>query len=123
MTRVIDIEWKKDLAAQIKKARESANLTQGELADLLDVSRTMISNYETNKGVPAIEVLAVMAVELETKFKVKGLQIIVELTSPRLRSVPKQLRLDFEKSEPFPGAIISITPKGGQILITAKIPA
>jgi len=123
MTRVIDMEWKKDLAAQIKKARESANLTQGELADLLDVSRTMISNYETNKGVPAIEVLAVMAVELETKFKVKGLQIIVELTSPRLRSVPKQLRLDFEKSEPFPGAIISITPKGGQILITAKIPA
>jgi len=123
MTRVIDMEWKKDLAAQIKKARESANLTQDELADLLDVSRTMISNYETNKGVPAIEVLAVMAVELETKFKVKGLQIIVEPTSPRLRSVPKQLRLDFEKSEPFPGAIISITPKGGQILITAKIPA
>ncbi len=117
------MEWKKDLAAQIKKARESANLTQDELADLLDVSRTMISNYETNKGVPAIEVLAVMAVELETKFKVKGLQIIVEPTSPRLRSVPKQLRLDFEKSEPFPGAIISITPKGGQILITAKIPA
>jgi len=117
------MEWEKDLAEQIKRARESANLTQGELADILDVSRTMISNYETNKGVPTIDVLAVMAVELETKFKIKGLQVIVEPPSSRLRSVPKQLRLDFEKSQPFPGAVISITPKGGQILITAKIPA
>ncbi len=98
-------------------------MTQDELAKLLDVSRQMIINYEKNKGVPAVDVLAQMAVELEAKFKIKGLVIAVEPTSPRLRSVPKQLRLDFEKSLPFPGAIISITPKDGQIFISAKIPA
>ncbi len=123
MSKSIDIEWKQKLADQIKQARESANLTQDELAKLLDVSRQMIINYEKNKGVPAVDVLAQMAVELEAKFKIKGLVIAVEPTSPRLRSVPKQLRLDFEKSLPFPGAIISITPKDGQIFISAKIPA
>ncbi len=123
MSKSIDIEWKQKLAEQIKQARESANLTQDELAKLLDVSRQMIINYEKNKGVPVVDVLAQMAVELEAKFKIKGLVITVERTSPRLRSVPKQLRLDFEKSLPFPGAVISIAPKDGQIFISAKIPA
>jgi len=123
MPRTIDIEWKRKLADQIKEARESANLTQDELAKMLDVSRQMVINYEKNNGVPTINVLAKMAVELETRFKIKDLIISVEQVSPRLRSVPKQLRLDFEKSQTFAGAVISITPKEGQILISAKIPA
>jgi transcriptional regulator with XRE-family HTH domain len=123
MSKTIDIEWKQKLADQIKEAREYANLTQDELAEMLDVSRQMVINYEKNNGVPAINVLAKMAVELETRFKIKDLIISVEQVSPRLRSVPKQLRLDFEKPQTFPGAVISITPKEGQILISAKIPA
>lgn len=123
MSKTIDIEWKQQLAEQIKQARESANLTQEELAEMLDVSRQMVINYEKNKGVPVINVLAQMAVELETRFKIKDLIITVERVSPRLRSVPKQLRLDFEKAQTFSGAVISITPKEGQILISAKIPA
>ena len=61
----------------------------------------MIINYEKSKGVPAIDVLGQMAVELETRFKIKDLIITVERVSPRLRSVPKQLRLDFEKAQTF----------------------
>jgi transcriptional regulator with XRE-family HTH domain len=123
MSKTIDIEWKQKLADQIKEARESANLTQDELAKMLGISRQMVINYEKNKGVPAINILAQMAVEFETRFKIKDLIISVEQVSPRLRSVPKQLRLDFEKSQTFQGAVISITPKEGQILISAKIPA
>jgi transcriptional regulator with XRE-family HTH domain len=123
MSNTIDIEWKQKLAEQIKQARESADLTQDELADLIGVSRQMVVNYEKKKGVPVIDVLARIAVELETRFKIKDLIITVEQTSTRLRSVPKQLRLDFEKSQTFGGAVISITPKEGQILISAKIPA
>jgi DNA-binding XRE family transcriptional regulator len=123
MSNTLDNRWKEKLAEQIKQARESADMTQDELANLLDVSRQMIINYEKNKGVPTIEVLAQMAVELETRFKINDLIINVEQISPRLRSVPKQLRLDFEKSQTFLGAVISITPKEGQILISAKIPA
>jgi transcriptional regulator with XRE-family HTH domain len=126
MSNTIDIEWKQKLAEQIRQARESADLTQDELADLIGVSRQMVVNYEKTKGipgVPVIDVLARIAVELETRFKIKDLIITVEQTSTRLRSVPKQLRLDFEKSQTFGGAVISITPREGQILISAKIPA
>jgi transcriptional regulator with XRE-family HTH domain len=115
--------WKQELGRQIKDARKSANLTQEKLAGLLDVSRQMISRYETGKDVPVVDVLALMALELDTKFQVRGLQVIVEHTSPRLRSMPKQLRLDFKKSQEFRGAVINITPREGQIFITAKIPA
>jgi transcriptional regulator with XRE-family HTH domain len=123
MSNIIDTDWKQKLAEQIKEARESANLTQDELAKMLDISRQMVINYEKNKGVPTIDVLAQIAVELETRLKIKDLIVTVERVSPRLRSVPKQLRLEFEKPRTYPGAVISITPKEGQILISAKIPA
>jgi transcriptional regulator with XRE-family HTH domain len=115
--------WKQELAEQIKHARESANLTQGQLARRLKVSRQMVSRYERAKDVPAFEILASIARSLDTGFQVQGLQIIAEYTSQRLKSVPKQLRLDFEKSQQFRGAVINITPSEGQILITARIPA
>jgi transcriptional regulator with XRE-family HTH domain len=123
MSNTLDTQWKQNLADQIKKAREAADMTQDELAKLLNVSRQMVINYEKNKGVPAIDVLARMAVELDTRFKIKDLVIDVEQTSTRLRSVPKQLRLQFEKMQTFERAVISITPTEGQILISAKIPA
>jgi transcriptional regulator with XRE-family HTH domain len=115
--------WKLELAGQIKNARESANLTQGELARRLKISRQMVSRYERGKDVPAFEILASIARTLDTGFQVQGLQILAENTSQRLKSMPKQFRLDFEKSQQFRGAVINITPSEGQILITAKIPA
>jgi|SRR5712691_11535729 len=115
--------WKKELAGQIKNARESARLTQGELARRLGLSRQMISRYETEEDVPAFEILAEIARTLDTVFRIEGLQIVLEATPQRLKSMPKQLRLDFEKSQQFRGAVIKITPSEGQILITAKIPA
>ncbi len=90
MSKTIDIEWKQKLAEQIKQARESANLTQDELAKMLGISRQMVINYEKNKGVPAINVLAQIAVELEIRLRIKDLIITAERVSPRLRSVPKQ---------------------------------
>jgi len=117
------MKWQLELARQIKNARESAGLTQEQLAGRLDICRQMISRYEAGKDAPAIEVLAAMARTLDTVFRIQGVQIIVEGTSRSLRSMPKQLRLDFEKSQRFKGAVISITPSEGQILITAKIPA
>lgn len=115
--------WKQELGGQIKNARESARLTQTELADRLKVSRQMVCRYEGGKDVPAFEVLAAIARTLETGFEVQGIQLVAEKTPQRLKSLPKQLRLDFEKAQHFRGAVISITPSEGQILITAKIPA
>ena len=115
--------WKQELAAQIRNARESANLTQQQLARRLSVSRQMISRYETEEDVPAFEVLASMARVLNTGFRIEGLRVVLEATPQHLKSMPKQLRLDFEKSQQFRGAVINITPSEGQILITARIPA
>jgi phosphopantothenoylcysteine synthetase/decarboxylase len=83
----------------------------------------MISRYETEDDVPAFEVLASMARVLAAEFRIEGLHVSLEATPQRLKPVPKQLRLDFEKSQQFRGAVISITPSEGEILITAKIPA
>lgn len=115
--------WKQELAEQIKNARESARLTQQQLADRLKMSRNIISRYENGRDVPAIEVLSELARTLDTVFRIQGLQVVVESTSQRLKSVPKQLRLDFEKLQQFKDAVIEITPREGQIFITAKIPA
>ncbi len=117
------MEWKKKLGAQIKGARESLRLTQSQLAARVHVSRPMISRYERGTDTPVIDVLSLLAVELDIKFDMPGIRIGFESTSPRLKSMPKQLRLDFEKAQLFSGAVISITPSEGQILITAKIPA
>jgi transcriptional regulator with XRE-family HTH domain len=123
MSNSLDTEWKKKLAEQIKEAREDAGVTQDELGDAVGVSRQTINSYENGKSVPVVDVLARIAVELDTRFRIKGLIISAERTSPRLKTVPKQLRLDFERPQTFPGAVISITPKEGQIIISAKVPA
>jgi DNA-binding XRE family transcriptional regulator len=122
MSKIVDIEWTRKLAEKIKQAREYANYTQEELADCVKTSRQTIIKYE-KEGVPFLEIFARIVAELETSFRVGDLIITVERISPRLKTVPKQLRLNFEKSQTFSGAVISITPKEGQILINAKIPA
>jgi transcriptional regulator with XRE-family HTH domain len=119
----VAMNWKEKLGDQIKSARQSLNLTQGELASRVHVSRPMISRYERGTDAPVINVLALLAIELDVKFEIPGIRIGFESISPRLRSMPKQLRIDFERPQLFPGAVISITPSEGQILITAKIPA
>jgi transcriptional regulator with XRE-family HTH domain len=122
MSKIIDIEWKQKLAEQIRLAREDSGLTQAELAKRVHVTRQTIIKYES-EGVPLIDIFARMVAELEKPFRIKDLIITVERISPRLKAVPKQLRLEFEKSQTFSNAVISITPKEGQILINAKIPA
>lgn len=41
----------------IKKYRTINNMTQQELADKLNISRTTISKFENNKADPAIDIL------------------------------------------------------------------
>jgi len=122
MSKTLNTEWTKKLAEKIRQAREDASFTQADLATLAKTSRQTIIKYE-REGVPFVEIFARIAVELETSFRVGDLIITVERISPRLKTVPKQLRLNFEKSQTFSNAVISITPKEGQILINAKIPA
>lgn len=117
------MNWKHELGRQIKQERESAGLTQADLANQLDVSRQMVSRYEAGHDAPAVDVLVEMARILEIEFQVKGILVKFEQGSKRPKLLHKQLKLEFEKPRRFDGAQIEITPSEGKILIKAEIPA
>jgi transcriptional regulator with XRE-family HTH domain len=58
---------KKTLAQQIVLLRHSKNIQQDELAYLADVSRGHMSNIETGKANPSLEILARIALVLEVE--------------------------------------------------------
>ncbi len=110
------------LAALALMRREGLSATR---TDKVDVSRQMISRYETGHDVPVIDVLVTLAKLLETDFRLLGHRIDCEPISHHRTAhvIPKQLELEFEKPRRFPGATIEITPRKGRILISADIPA
>ncbi len=117
------MSWKHELGRQIKQERESAGLTQAELASQLDVSRQMISRYEAGQDAPAVDVLVEMARILDIEFQVKGILVKFEQGSKRPKLLHRQFKLEFEKPRRFDRALIEITPSEGKILIKAEIPA
>ena len=56
----------RDIAKNIRTLRTAKNLTQDELAEKLFVTRQTVSNYETGKSRPDVEMLARIADILET---------------------------------------------------------
>ena len=60
---VIDM---RDIGKNIKELRQLKNMTQDELAEKLFVTRQTVSNYETGKSRPDIEMLTRIAETLET---------------------------------------------------------
>lgn len=56
----------RDIAKNIKNQRERRNLTQEDLAERLFVTRQTISNYETGRSRPDVEMLIKIADALET---------------------------------------------------------
>src|SRR5260370_42029930 len=108
MSKSLDIEWTKKLAEKMKQAREDASFTQEELAKLARTSRQTIIKYE-KEGVPFVEIFARIAAELEATLRICHLIITVERIAPRLGTVPKPLRLDFEDSQTFSNDVIIIS--------------
>ncbi|WP_395320042.1 helix-turn-helix domain-containing protein [Fructilactobacillus frigidiflavus] len=49
------------IADKIKKARQSANLTQQEVSDKLNISRKTLSGWENNRSNPDLEMLKSLA--------------------------------------------------------------
>lgn len=50
-----------DFGKQIKELRKEKNLTQEQMANMLNVSRQAISNWENNKNLPDLELLVLMS--------------------------------------------------------------
>jgi transcriptional regulator with XRE-family HTH domain len=117
------MNWKRELGRQIKQERESAGLTQADLANELDLCRQMISRYESGHDAPAIDVLVELARILDIEFQVKGIIVKFERGYKGPRLLHRQLKLEYEKPRRFDRAQIEITPSEGKILIKAEIPA
>jgi len=50
-----------DFGKQIKQIRKDNNLTQEQMANMLNVSRQAVSNWENNKNLPDLELLVLMS--------------------------------------------------------------
>jgi transcriptional regulator with XRE-family HTH domain len=72
------MNWKKELATQLKYGRESAGLTQADLARQLDLSRQMISRYEAGHDTPGLDILIEIARMLDMEFRIRGVLIKFE---------------------------------------------
>lgn len=54
-----------NIGEQIKSRRMELNITQQDLADRLNVSRSAISNWETNKNYPDLQIIVQISEELQ----------------------------------------------------------
>ena len=61
-----EVSAMRDIGKNIKELRTQKNLTQDELAEKLYVTRQTVSNYETGRSRPDVEMLAKIAEVLDT---------------------------------------------------------
>lgn len=54
-----------EFAKRLREVRKARSLTQEELAEKADISRVMVSRYETDMVIPTVEVLISLADALE----------------------------------------------------------
>lgn len=84
-----------ELGKHIRKARQDLHLTQQQLADLLELNRTSITNIEKGKQ----KILAYMLVEFASKLKVT-----VDDLLPERASKAEEAKIDnLLKNENSPG--------------------
>lgn len=84
-----------ELGKNIKKARQDLHLTQQQLADLLDLNRTSITNIEKGKQ----KILAYTLVEFAFQLKVTVNDLL-----PRILSKSEEAKIDnLLKNENSPG--------------------
>lgn len=83
-----------NIGEKIYKLRVKNNMSQGDLADALDVSRQSISKWETNSSVPQINKLARMC-EI---FNVTLDELVLGLEQEDFKSEPQDLEIKIRKS-------------------------
>jgi transcriptional regulator with XRE-family HTH domain len=111
------MQWKKELGEKIRKARESANMSQEELsAEILSkfaykYTRAQISHVENGKSAPAVNIVSAIAEVLRTEFDVGGCRIgkRSELAVGHLSVMPQQLCLEFDVEHSFSAASLKLT--------------
>lgn len=58
--------YQENLKIRLKQARKRLNLTQEELAEMIDIPRSTYATYEIGAAYPNLEMLCIIAYNLET---------------------------------------------------------
>lgn len=84
---------KNNLASNLKSIREKRNLTQYQMAEILNISRSAYSLYESGKRTPSIELITNMsnALELSVNELIGQTDKWLLSGTKRLRQTPKQI--------------------------------
>ena len=115
--------WMQELGDTIREAREKKELSQAELAALVEVDRATILHYERGQvNRPLLEVVTKIATVLGTNFQVRGCTVGNE-RPPQKEVQPEQFCLPFDQEQVFDNALIKIRPTRGVLIFTAEIPA
>lgn len=106
--------WREILGEQIRRARITAGLTQGQLAEKTSVKREHISNVELGKNSPAVKIVTDIAKALNATFRVDG--CLIEPSSSagsglHPAPVPEQMTLDFDVEYRFNAQSVSLTAR------------
>jgi transcriptional regulator with XRE-family HTH domain len=114
--------WQQEFGQQVRMARQTAGISQAQLATKMSVSRAQLSNYENGKcDVPA-HVASEMAKALGIVFVVRGCRIGYDLANePQLTVEASQLCLAFGTEHAFPDSAVTIKPTRESIVITTTI--
>ena len=79
-----------DFAHRLKELRISKDLTQKEFSELLKISQSAISMYESGQREPTMEVLDIFAkfFKVDVSYKIQPLTL-----SRRVRQIPIRMRI------------------------------
>lgn len=88
-----------DIGLKIKRARENNGLTQDELANKLEISKSALWNYENNKRAIPVDVLIKCSNLLNVNFIAPALEKVTVINHEETKEITDntQLDLDIEK--------------------------
>jgi transcriptional regulator with XRE-family HTH domain len=109
--------WKTELGNQIRKARESAEMSQEALSAEISArfpykyTRAQISHIEKGRSGPAVNIVSAIAEILKTEFEVGGCKIGSSDKGQlgQLTVMPQQLSFQFDIDYVFSAASLKLT--------------
>ncbi len=96
----------KSISIRIRESRKLKNISQKDLSEMIEVTASAISQYETGQSEPSIKKLAKIAVALDVSFEwlatgrgVKGIEDFLQKLADSYKNDNRLCLLDNDKSE------------------------
>jgi transcriptional regulator with XRE-family HTH domain len=111
----------KNLGKAIRDARKRRDVSQGELAKRIGMSRPSLSAYENGKTTIGVDVMTAVANALDTGFALDGYAVTRQTLAAAVVE-SDQLCFEFGTEQIFTDATVRIRPSKDTLVITTIIP-